>query len=100
MRQHSGTILCAAMSPELETLDQLLSGELPLSVVCKLYPDVDTFLSGVHGLLKSGEVRLLTAQGDEVPDWRWRGLFVEGTITEQLKNFRLEITDQGSKRIG
>ena len=43
------------MSPELETLDQLLSGELPLSVVCKLYPDVDTFLSGVYGLLKSGE---------------------------------------------
>lgn len=88
------------MSPELETLDQLLGGDLPLSTIQSLYSNVNAFRHGVHELLKSGDVRLLTAQGDEVAEWRWRELFVEGAIAEQSEDFRLEITDQGSKRIG
>ena len=46
------------MSPELETLDQLLSGDLPLSVVRIVYPDDERFILGVLGLLSDGEIQL------------------------------------------
>jgi hypothetical protein len=41
-------------SPELETLDQLLGGDLPLTTIRELYPNDAAFLQGVLGLLKSG----------------------------------------------
>jgi hypothetical protein len=45
-------------SAELETLDQLLSGVMSLTVVRKFYPDDSAFLRGVLGLLSCGEVQL------------------------------------------
>ena len=87
------------MSPELETLDQLLGGNLPLAVIRNLYPDAEAFRRGVLGLLTSGDVVLRTAQETDVPRWRWRELFVDGRIADELNNFRLEITDQGAKRV-
>jgi hypothetical protein len=87
------------MSPELETLDQLLSGALPLAVIRNLYPDVDAFKQGVFGLLISGDVCLLTVDHTDVPSWRWRELFVDGTVTNELGNMNLKITAQGVRRI-
>lgn len=87
------------MSPELETLDQLLGGNLSLAVIRNLYPDADAFRRGVLGLLKSGDVVLRTARETEVPSWRWRQLFVDGRIAGELNDFQLEITEQGAKRV-
>lgn len=87
------------MSPELETLDQLLGGPLPLTVIRGIYPDVETFRVGVFGLLTSGDVCLLTSDRTEVPSWRWRELFVDGTVIKELKSMKIEITSQGVRRI-
>jgi hypothetical protein len=87
-------------SPEMETLDQLLGGDLPLSVIRELYPDDGAFMHGVLGLLNGGDVRLFAAGKPDVPSWYWRELFVQGKILNQLGNFRLDLTDQGAKRIG
>ena len=87
------------MSPELETLDQLLGGELPLAVIRNFYPDVDAFRLGVFGLLKTGDVCLLEIDRTDVPSWRWRKIFVEGTVVEELGNMNLKITAQGVRRI-
>lgn len=57
--------------PELETLDQLCGGDLPLSVIYGLFGDDDRFRRGVRQMLKNGEVRLLTHQGEEIPSWNW-----------------------------
>ena len=38
------------MSPELETLDQLLGGALALAIIRGCYPDHDRFVRGVSGL--------------------------------------------------
>lgn len=81
------------MSPELETLDQLQGGDLPPSVVRKLYPDNVRFLDGVLGLLRSGDVRLTDKNGRDVPEWRWGEALAEAGA-------RLSLTDQGAKRIG
>ncbi len=86
------------MSPELETLDQLLGGELTLSVVRRLYPDDEDFAKAIHGLLISGDVKLFA--GEEVPQWRWRKLFVEGAWKCEETPLTLVLTDAGAKRMG
>lgn len=87
------------MSPELETLDQLLGGDLSLSVILDIYPDTDGFLRGVYGLLNSGDV-LLLERDTVVPEWRWRELCANGNILDILKAATLSITEQGAKKIG
>jgi hypothetical protein len=87
------------MSPELETLDQLQSGELSLAVVRNLYPGPDAFTRGVFGLLSSGGVCLVMIDQTEVPSWPWRELFVDGAVMKQLGNLKLRITAQGARRI-
>lgn len=88
------------MSPELETLDQLLAGVLPLAIIRNLYPDEGAFRQGVFGLLTSGDVYLLTIDHADVPSWRWRELFVDRTAMKDLGNMQLKITAQGARRIG
>lgn len=88
------------MSPELETLDQLLAGNLALTIIQRIFPDSETFMRGVLGLLTSGDVRLLEiAPKSEVPGWRWRELFMQGGVMQMLDHFELQITDQGTSRI-
>jgi hypothetical protein len=87
------------MTPELETLDQLLGGDLPLRVVRDLYPDLDHFRRGVLGLLTCGDVRLLKTDETEVPSWRWRELFAGGGGAIELANMKLRITAEGTRRI-
>ena len=87
------------MSPELETLDQLLGGDLSLKVVLRLYPDADCFKRGVLGLIAGGDVCLLDADYTEVPRWRCRELFKDQTEMEQMEQMKLRITAQGALRI-
>jgi len=87
-------------SPELETLDQLLAGDSPLSVIRSLYSDDAAFMRGVLGLLNAGDVHLFAEGKADIPSWYWRELFVRGEILNQLDKFRLDLTDQGAKRIG
>lgn len=87
------------MSPELETLDQLQSGDLSLEVIAKLFPSFDNFRTGVLGLLSSGDVALIAENGIEVPKWRWQQLFGQAGISEQISRLRAKLTPQGIQRI-
>jgi hypothetical protein len=81
------------MSPELETLDQLLGGDMPLAVIRTVYPDLNRFTGGMMGLLKDGQVRLFEG-GVEVSSWRWRE-----ALSGSLADFRVQITDKGITQI-
>ena len=59
-------------APELETLDQLLGGDMPLTVIAKLYSSPEAFRTGIRGLLSCVDVLLLDTEGNGVPTWRWR----------------------------
>jgi hypothetical protein len=85
------------MSPELEILDQLLGGDLPLSVVRSLFNDEGRFARGVLALLRIGEVRLLAADGREVPRWKWPEALGPGSDETEA---RLSITPAGASRVG
>ena len=83
------------MSPELETLDQLLGGSLPVPVVRDIFGDVNRFLRAVQAMLNDEEVRLVGRDGSEIPRWRIREVL---TATES--DARLDITARGAQRIG
>ena len=90
------------MSPEVETLDQLLSGPLLLEVIRGLYPDHQRFRRGVSALLQTEGVLLLTPGGDEVPKWRWDEVLAEAetSVANEKTSHRLSITEAGVRRIG
>ena len=87
------------MSPELETLDQLLAGDLSLEIVSQLYPSAEEFRRGILGLLRCGDISLLTIEDATVPASRWRELFSEGKLMRELHHLKLHLTMQGANRI-
>ena len=87
-------------SPEIETLDQLLGGELSLTVIRRLFPDQGTFAQGTMGLIATGDACLVASAGGDVPLWRCSELFADPRFLEKdLDKFQLRITDQGVRRI-
>lgn len=85
------------MSPELEALDQLSGGDLPLPVVRGLFPDAARFARGLSALLAAGEVRLVAADGTEVRDWQWGHVLAE---IDAAPGCRVSLTQIGARRIG
>jgi hypothetical protein len=88
------------MIPELEVLDQLLGGDLPLNVIAGLFPDRDRCRRAVGAMLKGGEVCILDAAGQPVPEWRYRELEYAPDIWSEGTTYRMSIADAGAKRIG
>ncbi|MGA2500244.1 MAG: hypothetical protein ABSH20_21090 [Tepidisphaeraceae bacterium] len=64
------------MSLELETLDQFRGGDMSLRVIHSLFPDDQQFAKAIQAMLLNQDIRLLAHDGSEVPQWRWRQLFV------------------------
>lgn len=87
------------MSPELETLDQLLGGDLSLAIIQQVYPSIDAFKQGVLGLLNGGDVCVLEADGAIVAEWRWRQLFGENSLPYDPSQLKLRLTAQGVRRV-
>lgn len=82
------------VSPELETLDQLAGGDMPLPVIRGLYPDDAHFVGGLSSLLHAGEVRLVATDGTELPRWRWREVLADPAVWDGL---RVDITRAGER---
>ncbi len=82
------------MSSELETLDQLLGGDLPAFVIQGLFPDTDHFMAAMHAMLTAGEIRLLNTDHAAIPQWDW-----SRALALQFDSLRFEITDTGADRI-
>jgi hypothetical protein len=87
------------MSPELETLDQLLGGDLPLTVIHGLFNNGERFVGAILAMLEAGEVRLLTSDGTEVPPWQWQAV-LNASCSAAASGARLAITTAGARRIG
>ena len=83
------------MSSELETLDQLMGGDLPATVIRDLFPDDGSFIRAIEAMLEAGEIRLFGPDIGDVPKWQRRGI-----LTNSPGSARLAITDIGGRRIG
>jgi hypothetical protein len=72
----------------------LLGGDLPLPVVRCLFEDGDRCTNALTAMLEVGELRLLEADGTDVPKWRWREV-----LNANAASTRVAITKVGVKRI-
>ena len=86
------------MSPELETLDQLLGGDLTLAVIRGLFETDEGFVRAILAMLDAEEI-LLYADGIEAPRWRWREM-LSARGQSGLAEPRVTITEAGVKRVG
>jgi hypothetical protein len=86
------------MSPELETLDQLLCGAMPLRVIRGLYPSATTFNSAMLAMLSAGDLRLLDGDGKDIPHWNWRSVF-DGERSAEAGSLMLDLTEQGARKM-
>ena len=86
------------MSPELQTLDELLCENLQLSFIRTLFPDDKSLATAIDAMLRNGHIRL-KHEGLVVPEWQWRELFSTGGWASEQSQLWLELTDQGAKFI-
>jgi hypothetical protein len=87
------------MSPELEVLDQLLGGDLPLRLIRRIVDDDARFVEAVLALLRSGDVCLLGPDGNAVPSRQWRDELTAAISDGDADSHRLDITAQGVQRV-
>jgi hypothetical protein len=87
------------MSPELETLDQLLGGPMSTTAIRSLYNNADHFVAAITEMLQSGELKL-SAGSVEVPQYRWASVLRLSGADARTQRAKLDITEAGSRRIG
>jgi hypothetical protein len=87
------------MSQELEVLDQLLGGDLPLEVIAGLFPDRDQCRRAVGAMLAGSEVSVLDSAGRPVPAWRYHELERTTDLWCDGTPYRLSVTAAGAKRV-
>jgi hypothetical protein len=81
------------MSPELEILDQLLGGDMPIALLRRLFDDKERFARAIAAMLAVGDLLMLSPDGTEVPRWQRREV-LNGSGEAQLS-----ITKAGANRV-
>jgi hypothetical protein len=87
------------VSPELEVLDQLDGGDLPLHVIADLFPELTQCSVAIGAMLSDGLVRILDSGGTAIPHWRFQELKVEPAFWGDRTTYRMTLTEIGAKRI-
>ena len=87
------------MIPELEVLDQLLGGDLPVNVIAGLFSESSRCRKAIGAMLHQGEILLLDPEGSPLPIWRYRELQSNDDFWSEGTLYRLSITEIGAKRI-
>lgn len=88
------------MSPELEVLDQLLGGDLPLNVITGLFSDPEHCRLAIGAMLSDGEIRILDSTKQPILFWRYHELESERSFWDEGTPYLVSITETGVRRIG
>lgn len=86
-------------SPELETLDQLLCGDMSLDIVRPLYRDDEHFSLAISRMLEDGAILLLHMDGSEVPRWEARRILMDPATWSRESGYVLSLTKGGAQRV-
>jgi hypothetical protein len=88
------------MTQELEVLDQLLGGDLPLNVIAGLFPDREHCQRAIAKMFQAGQILILDSSGNPIAFWRFRELKAQPETWAVGTQYRLSITEAGSQLIG
>ena len=81
------------MTPELEVLDQLEGGDMPLSIVVSLFPDEAHARRAIAAMVVAGDVNLLDAEGAPLAPWQLRELERQPACWRADTQHRLALRD-------
>jgi len=87
------------MTPEIEVLDQLLGGDLPLNVIAGLFPSLSLCQTALSSMVLDGQVNVLDPSGSVIPAWRLRELWAECESWRAGTEYRVTVTDEGARRV-
>jgi hypothetical protein len=88
-------------SSEIEILDQLSGGDMPLRILIPLFPSTQHGRIGIGALFDAGEIRVLDAAGQELAKWQRQGLLrlSDAEWTQKAVRLSAGVTDHGLKRL-
>jgi hypothetical protein len=81
---------------ELETLEQLQGGDLPLATIRSLYDSQYHFFRAMTAMLHTGQLRLIES-GTDVAQYRWQSVL--RNPDSQNSNVWVAITDEGARHL-
>jgi hypothetical protein len=81
---------------ELETLEQLQGGDLPLATIRSLYESQEHFFRAMTAMLHTGQLRLIES-GTDVAQYRWQSVL--GNPDSQNSIVRVAITEEGARHL-
>ena len=87
-------------APELEVLDQLLGGPMPLQVIAGLFPNREHCHRAISAMLKDGQIEILDREGHPLPFWHFREESVLPGFRDRGTGFQAEITEKGADMMG
>ena len=82
--------------PEIEVIDQLLRGDLPLPVVCRLFPDDERARRALAHYV-SKRVIVLTRKDVVLASWKCQEMFRQSERLDQYSEVRVSLTDRGAR---
>ncbi len=82
--------------PELETLDQLVGGDMKMSVIRRFYPNDEHFRRAILAMLHERDLILIDPDGIEPPAWMRKNVLNDPTCWSE---YRLSVTDSGARRV-
>ena len=85
-----------AWSPEMELIDQLLGGDLPLPAVARLFPEEARARLALMQYV-SDDVVALREQGAVLPTWRSQELLRQPEPFDKDSDIHVSLTDKGAK---
>lgn len=88
------------MSFELELLDQLQGGDLPLGIAASLFPDEAHARRAIAAMIAAGELELIDGKGAVLSSWQRRELEHQLGSWRADSVYRLSMTEAGARRIG
>lgn len=83
------------MTPELEVLDQLEGGDLPLDVVAGLFSDLQHCRRATVAMLQDGKIIILDPSEEPVPPWRFREFELSDEFWAAGSGYRMSLSDEG-----
>lgn len=86
-----------AWSAECDLLECLAAADMTLrEALLQFRGEHGRFLHSIYEMIKSGDIRLLQGS-QEVPQWRQRELFEDGSAMNLLDDLTLQVTPQGAR---
>lgn len=89
------------MNPELDFLDQLPGGNMPLAVLLRLIPSIARARHAIHALLAGDEIRLIGTDGAQLQPWQWQALSraSDSDWRRAAADLTVTLTPKGAERV-